>query len=176
MPEAIKVIEVFARNYADALRALEDEVVETNAAIALVKRQKRATIAHLAGLAAGRKDRLLDAIRESPELFAKPKTRIFHNVRVGWRKAKGKVEFGDEATVIKLIRRHLADAADTLIKVKERVIKSALSNLTGAELKRVGVTVTATGDEPVVEPVEGELEKLVDALLEDGETAKEEDA
>jgi hypothetical protein len=119
------------------------------------------------------KSTLLALVRDHPELFDRPRTRVVEGIRIGFRKAKGRLEIADEARSIALIRRHLAEISETLVKVKESLVKAALARLPAADLRRVGVTLVETGDEPVVEPTAGELEKLVDALLDDG--AGEED-
>ena len=166
---------LLAKKYASLRAALAEEVGDTNRAIAVIKLQKFPRIKSAARRAAEAKALLLEAVRNNPQLFKRPKTAVYMGIRVGWRKAKGKVELADEPTTIKLIRRHLADIADTLIKVKERVLKAPLAKLSGAEVKKIGATLTETGDEPLVEPTDGEIEKLVDALLEDGAREAEED-
>jgi len=112
---------------------------------------------------------LHSTIKESPSYFQKPKTMVIAGVRVGFRKEKGKVSFDDEETVIKLIRKHLSDIADTLIKEEESVLKTPLGNLTVAQLKKIGVTVTDDTDQVQIKPVGSEIDKMVAALLEEGE-------
>ena len=168
----LATIEELARRYSRRRAELAAEVRGLNEGIAGLKRKRLPLVKQAARHAALAKGMLLEAVASHPELFAKPKTRIFDDIRVGWRKAKGKVQIADVATTIKLIKRHLADIADTLIKVKESVIKTAVANLPGSDLKRIGATVADTADEPLVEPTDGEIEKLVDALLEDGAAAR----
>ena len=45
------------------------------------------------------------------------------------------------------------------------VHKEALAQLSAAELKKIGVTLSEAGDQTVVRPVDSEVDKMVDALL-----------
>ena len=44
-------------------------------------------------------------------------------------------------------------------------MKEALAQLSAAELKKIGVTLSEAGDQTVVRPVDSEVDKMVDALL-----------
>ncbi len=70
------------------------------------------------------------------------------------------------------IKKHLPEQADVLIKLKETPVKDALAQLSAAELKKLGVTVSEAGDQVVVKPVDSEVDKMVDALMKEaGEEA-----
>lgn len=105
------------------------------------------------------------AIGEAPELFARPRTVIFHGIRVGLAKGRGKIEWDDDARVVKLIRRHCADQVELLIKVTEKPLKEGLAQLSVEELKKLGVTVESTGDVVFVKPVDSEIDKALKALI-----------
>lgn len=158
-------IETAASSFAAAMRDLQREMGDLDRNVAAQKRRHMPRIKELAAEAAARKQALRDLVNGAPTLFARPRTRIFEGVKVGWSKGKGRLEWADAAQVIRLIRRHLADAADSLVKVTETPVRAAISRLPAADLKRIGVTVVDTGDQPVVELVDSEVEKLVDALL-----------
>ena len=96
----------------------------------------------------------------------------FHGVRIGFMKGKGKIEWDDGEQVVKLIKKHFPAQADALIATTEKPVKAALQQLAAADLKRLGITVEESGEVIFVKPVDGEIEKLVDALLEDA-TAEE---
>jgi hypothetical protein len=89
-------------------------------------------------------------------------------------KAKGKITWADDDQVVKLIKKHLPDQADILIKTTEKPIRDTLQGLTAAELKRIGVTVDETGDVVVIKSTDSEIDKFVEALLKDEETEIEE--
>ncbi len=150
------------------VRSLEDEI---NAA----KRRRLPSIKQSVKAVMERHSILKAALEEGRELFMKPKTMIFHGVKVGFQKAKGKISWADDDQVVKLIKKHLPDQADVLIKTTEKPIKNALENLPAADLKRIGVTVEETSDQVVIKSTDSEIDKFVDALLkeEDPEKAKE---
>lgn len=116
---------------------------------------------------------LVDANRGE---FGKPRTRVLHGIKVGLQKAKGVVKFLDAAKVVELIKKHFEEQADVLIKTKETPVKAALQQLTAADLKKLGVTVEDTGDEIVIAPVDSDLDKLIDALLDEGKDAAEDES
>lgn len=98
-------------------------------------------------------------------LFTKPRTQVYHDIKVGLEKGKGRIEIEDEERTMKLIRKHLADRAGELIQMEEYVRKSALKGLTVAELEAIACEVEAAGDHVVVRPIDGEVEKTVKGLL-----------
>jgi hypothetical protein len=108
----------------------------------------------------------LDAeIEVHPELFVKPRTLTAHGIRFGFAKARGAIEINDEDRTVALIRKHLPEQADVLIATKELPVKQALLQLSAADLKRIGVNVTETGDRVLIKPADGEVDKLVKALI-----------
>ena len=78
---------------------------------------------------------------------------------------KGAISFEDADSVVARIKKHFPDQVDVLIRTKEEPVKDALSNLSAADLKKIGVTVSEAGDKCVVKPVDSEVDKMVDALL-----------
>ncbi len=54
-----------------------------------------------------------------------------------------------------------------LIATSERPAKEALANLTAAELKKLGISVTDGGDAVFIKPADSAVDKMVDALLKD---------
>lgn len=152
----------------ERIRTLEDDI---NA----LKRKRLPGIKATVKEVMYKQDFLKSALEESRELFVKPKTMIFHGVKIGFQKSKGKISWADDAQVVKLIKKHLPDQADILIKTTEKPLKDALANLPAADLKRIGVTVEETGDAVVIKSTDSEIDKFVDALLKEDE-AKEEAA
>ena len=110
---------------------------------------------------------LFDAVEGAPMLFKKPKSHTIHGFKLGYAKQRGKVSFSDATRVVRLIRKHLAEKFSTLVKVEEKPDKNALANLTVAELKKIGCTVTEDDDVAFVRPADFDSEKLVKALLDD---------
>jgi hypothetical protein len=109
------------------------------------------------------------AIESLPELFTRPRTRIFNGIKVGFRKLVGTIAVPDAERTVELIRKHLPEQADVLIRTVEQPVKDALEGLSTADLKRIGCTVQESGDEVVVKSTDTEVDKLVSALLKGAE-------
>lgn len=105
------------------------------------------------------------AIAQAPELFERPRSIVLHGVKLGYRKASGKIDWEDDDQVVKLIRKHFPEQVDLLIRTIEKPVKDTLAQLSAAELKRVAVTVEDTGDVPFVKPIDSEVEKALKALM-----------
>lgn len=170
---AFDEIETAARRYADARRELADELHALEEDVAVAKKRHIKAVKRLAETAAERKRALADMVAGAPQLFTRPRTRLLHGVKFGFVKSRGKLQWADAAQVVKLIKKHFAEQADVLIKVTETPIRSALSQLSGADLKRLGVSVIEAGDVVVVESTDSEIDKLVDVLLDDEQTAEQ---
>jgi hypothetical protein len=160
-------IENLTRDFADARSALAGRVQAYQDELEKVKRRILPGIKRAAENAASARDRLQAEIERTPALFIKPKSVILHGVRVGYQKAKGTIEWEDQEKVVSLIRKHFPDQAEILLKVTETPVKTALAQLQVTDLKRLGVTVIDSTDEVLIKPVDGDVEKLVDALLKD---------
>jgi hypothetical protein len=147
---------------ADAVRALEDEVSAVKRThITAIKRKVVAVTERQAALKA--------AIGESKDLFKKPRTIIIHGVKIGFQKSKGEMKWIDAAQVVRLIKKHFPDLAETLIKTTEMPVKAALGRISAADLKRIGVMIDDDGDQVVIKSTDSEIDKFVEALLKDDE-------
>ncbi len=118
---------------------------------------------------------LLAALQDAPQLFAKPKSVVFHGLQVGYKKGTGAIEINDAGQVVKLIRKHFPERFEDLVKVKETPIKAAIRNLTGAELQKLGVKVHSAGEVVFITDAVDGVDKLVKALLKGAEAQQEED-
>jgi len=114
---------------------------------------------------AEKKSDLYNAIDGAHNLFTKPRTVVFHGIKVGLAKRKGKIEFADADKVVALIKKHFDDKKDLLINTVETPIKDGLGKLTGDELKKIGVTIGEDADGVVISSTDSEVEKIVTALL-----------
>lgn len=143
---------------AERVRSLEEEINgQKRKRLPVIKATVRVVMERLANLKA--------ALEESRALFVKPRTMVFHGVKVGFQKAKGKISWTDDDQVVKLIKKHFPEQADVLIKTAEKPVKDALQQLSAADLKRIGVIVEETGDVTVIKSTDSEIDKFVDALL-----------
>jgi len=171
-------IEKLTKDYADARDSLSTTVRTLEEKMEALKRQYLPGIKRQVGIAAARKLDLANAIEDSKGLFVKPRTVIFHGVKIGLQKGSGKIEYdkSDIDRIVRLIEKHFPDQADLLIQTKKTPIKKALGNLTVADLKKLGVFVEDTGDAVVIKPTDSQIEKLVDRLLKEKDEETEEEA
>ena len=161
-------IEQLTNAYASQRDVLAARVQALHDEIEAAKRKALPAIRQAVGQAADARNKLQAAIQDNPRLFVKPKSAIFSGVQVGYRKKKGKIVIDDDEAVITRIRRELPeDQAELLIRVTESVDKNAVGTLAVSDLKRLGIRVTADGDEPFIKPVDSDVDKLVNALLAD---------
>lgn len=164
-------IEELTRDFAEKREALAKEMKTLEDAVARLRDSRRAVIRELVGDLTKSHCRLELAIEDSPSLFKRPKTQVLHGIKIGWRKEQGEVCFSDARQVVKLIRKHLPDQADVLIKTTETPVKSALRRLSVAELGKIGATLTDTSDAVLIKPADSDIDKWIDALFADEESA-----
>lgn len=166
----LAAIEAATKSYADRRGLLALKIERLNTKIEELKRLYLPAIKELAADTANAKTQLEALIDDSRDLFVKPRSIIISGIKVGLQKGKGGLEYGDESTVIRLIRKHFpADQQELLIKTTEKVVKKALGELDVATLKKIGVTVQGTGDEILIKAADSDVDKIVSALL--GESA-----
>lgn len=162
-------IEKLTKDYSDSRQVLIDRVRELEGKITGIKKAALPLIRRAVEIVANKYTLLKEAIEESRELFAKPRTRLLWGTKVGMQKAKGKLVWESEDDVVRLIKKHFPEQADVLIKTKEIPSRDALANLSVADLKKLGVRVMDDTDEVVIKPTDSDVDKLVDVLLEDDE-------
>ena len=165
-------IETLTRKFSEHHAMLAGSVADLEDSLAMVRKRYLPTIrAHVARTAKS-KSELHAAVAASPGLFEKPRTLIMHGVKVGFTKGKGGIEFEDGDKVVALIRKVFGADAPAYIRTKEEPDKKMLQDMPVSELKRIGCTVADTGDVVVIKPVDGEVEKIVAALLKDAVEAE----
>ena len=79
-----------------------------------------------------------------------------------------------ERKVVARIEQLFPDQVKTLCHVTVTPVKAALRELSAGDLARLGVRVVDSDDEVVIKPADGDIDKLVAALLADDDD--EEDA
>lgn len=159
-------IETATKNYSDRRELLILRVEDLNAEIETIKRSRLPAIKEAAEAAANAKSALETVIDGSRPLFIKPRSIIISGIQVGLRKGTGGLEYDDEATVIRRIRKQLPEEQhELLIKTIEKLIKKALGQLDIPTLKKLGVTVQGTGDVVLIKPVNSDVDKIVSAIL-----------
>ncbi|MCK9195462.1 MAG: hypothetical protein M0P16_00595 [Syntrophales bacterium] len=161
------------KEFSSARELLTGRVRELENLITAIKRRRLPGIKSAVNTVMEKQASLKAAIEESRSLFVRPKTMIMHGIKVGYQKSKGTISWDDSDQVVKLIKKHLPDQADVLIKTTEKPIKDALLNLSAADLKRIGVTISDDGDQVVIKSTDSEIDKFVDALLKEDDLNEE---
>jgi len=171
----IDEIEILTKVFADARQVLADRVRSLQEEIQTIKRRRLPGIKSAINTVIDKQAELKEAVGESAGLFVRPKTMIMNGIKVGYKKAKGKLSWADDDQVVRLIEKYLPDQAEILIKTTKEPIKKALEQLPAADLKKIGVTVNAGGDQVVIKSTDDEIDKLVDALLKEDDPEKAEE-
>lgn len=174
MNHAMNEIEELASAYSRARDELRDRVQQVQEDIDGVKRRHRSVLRRRIDAAKNAHNNLLEAVKESPEMFRRPKTRMLHGIRVGWIKQPGKVEVADEEVTISAIKRKLDDdQVEALIDIHEKLNKRSLRKLPARDLLRIGAVAVDAVDKPIARSTDSETDKLVDALMDGAETDDE---
>lgn len=160
-------IEALTKRYADAAEALDAGKRELETEIAAVWRPRLSVLRRQAKALLKAKAELDAAIDGNRGLFAKPRSRVFHGVKVGLKKAKGKISWADADKVCALIRKQFPNKVDLLIRTSEAPVKEALNGISVADLKKIGCTVTEDGDRVLIKPAASDVDKLAESLLAD---------
>lgn len=162
-------IERATREYRRARDVVEERVEKLDDEIRALKRRRLPGIKSAVRHAAQLKSQLEGLIANAPDLFQRPRTVTIDGVKVGWQKGKGKIVIDDPAAAVRVIRKQFPEQADTLIKVTETPVRKAVAQLSTRELKRIGARVEETGDAVIIKPVDSDVDKLVDALLDEAD-------
>lgn len=164
-PVTLGDIEARAKRYSDAREKLTALVADLNAGMDALKRQSMAEIKRAIARASEHEAELRALIEAAPDLFVKPKTVIFHGIKLGYQKGKGKIEWDNAEQVVKLIKKHFPAQTDLLIVTRETPAKDALNNLSAGDLKKLGISITEGGEAVFIRPTDSAVDKMVDALL-----------
>lgn len=148
------------------LRTLEQEITT-------VKNGSLPEIRRVARQITRQHTELQELIAANPALFAKPRTYVVDGLKYGMQKKIGKLNWDDDARLVGRIEGLTVqelitpEQQDMLITTVKKPVAKALEKLDGKLLKRLGVTLTADSDEPLIKSVDGEVEKAVNAIIKD---------
>jgi len=162
-------IENDAEQYAEARNELAELVSQMRAEQESVKRRYLPKIRQAVAVAKQRREALHNDVEQAPELFTKPKSRILHGIRVGWRKQKGRLTFPSAAQLVERIKAKAPELSDRLIKTEEKPVRAELNRLDAATLRQLGVEVSADQDVAIVEPTDDEVDRIVASLEQAGD-------
>ena len=158
-------IEAAAEALARDRRALSEAAQTLEIELSEVKTRHAGALRLVAAKAATSWKALLDAVRAAPELFSKPRSVVLHGIKLGWQKGKGSIDIANPDRTVGLIKKHFPDQVATLIATREVPVKDALAQLPAADLKRLGVAIGDTDDQPFIRAADGDVDKLVRNLI-----------
>jgi hypothetical protein len=164
-PPEITAIDLLARQYADAQTDLDGSLNELKQEIDASVRKRWPDLRRATTRAAERIEALVAAVSDARSAFEKPKTRILHGVRVGWRRAQESVLVLNADNTCTLIKRVMPDQEDILIATTERPVMDGLMQLDDASLKLIGCKRVPGSDAPFAKLADTELDKVVAALM-----------
>lgn len=170
---ALLPIEVATKDVAACQAAIKAQLTSYEHELSLLQQRYLPTIRANAHDYTLCKIKLEGLITANAQLFAEPRTVILHGIKVGLQKGKGSIQWDDEDKVIARIRKHCSeDQADLLIETKASVVKNALLGLEADTLKKLGVTISGTGDQVVIKSATTDLDKVLAKLLEEPASTK----
>jgi len=161
-----------AQEYASAVISRQAVVGALRRRLADVAAEMTATVS--AAVAAERdcRDALETAVEDAAVLFVKPRTRTVCGIRYGWTKGKARIEIPDEDETVKRIERLLPEEQQVLLLRRTvKVDRTAVKDLTTADLRRLAIVQHPGEDAVTVKVAEDAVAALVDTLLADAGTA-----
>lgn len=114
---------------------------------------------------------LAAAIGEHPTCFVKPRTVVVDGLKFGLQKQKGRMTWEDDdklcVRIDKLAEEGVisAEQAELCVATTYKPVAAGLEQLDAKVLKRLGVTVTADTDAPLIKSVDTAVEKLVTSIV-----------
>jgi len=173
---SLALVEQKTQEYAASRQNLNDLVYLLNEKIVILKEEHLPGIREAVAETANKKEALSAVLEESKGLFVKPKTMIIMGIKIGFAKGKGKLSWDTPEMVLKRIKALFTEPKEQslYIKTKETPIKKTLQDLPAGTLKKLGITVSDVGEVVVISPTDNEIDKLVDALLNNATATAEE--
>jgi hypothetical protein len=166
-PVTIDTIEARAKALAASRAELAERLQVLKDELEVAKRRRIQGVKNSLDRMLGDLSELEAAVIEGKALFDKPKTRVLHGIKVGYRKQPGQIQFENETDLLTTIHRLYGEDAHQLINTKESVSKTALADLPAKDLKKLGVTLTDDTDVVTIKPADSDLDKLISALIGD---------
>ena len=158
-------VERETRNFATVKRALDvimdDLTTETEA----LKKKYLHRLRQAMNVVTAQHGVVYRLVADNPHLFDKPRLQLIDGIRVGLKAGKGTLEIEDPDATIKLIRKHLADQADILVKTTEEPAKAAIKKLDEKSMKLINVSIVGKEDHVVIEEADTQLNKILSSLL-----------
>jgi len=167
--KTLRSIELKAQEHRRDLDILRDRLAILEDAITNAKREHLPAIRRAVATAKGSRHRLALLIEEHAELFVKPKSREAHGLRIGFRTDRDKWLWPKMPELVARVREILGhDKAKILIHTEESIPRGRLTTELREQLRIPRISGTKR---LIIEPLDGEVDKLIDTLL--GDLSKE---
>lgn len=167
-------IEAAAKTFANARSDLVDAATALRDDLEAVKRKHMKRLKRCVETTAAAQAVLTNAIDSAHELFQRPRSAVFHGIKVGLQKGKDTVTWSDSTLVANRITDQLPEQFDVLVETTYKPIASGLLQLDAETLTAIGVRRAPGKDSVLIKPVDGGVDKLVAALLKGSEEELEE--
>jgi len=163
--KTLSEIEVQTKKFAEANNQLASVIDEMETEINQIKKNYLKKLQPLADAVSIEKALLKEAIDESRLIFVRPKTYVFHGVKVGLQSSKSIIKVIDETKTIELIKKNLRDSAENMIKTSETIIKDTLKLLSDEELVKINCQKSPGVEMVLIKSNRDEVEKFIDAMI-----------
>jgi len=105
---------------------------------------------------------LENLVEQARPCFARPKTREYHGITVGFEKARDAIAMPDETILVGRIEKMLPAAqGETVLDRSVRIIKQAFKKLPRETLQKLGCSFIAGADKVIVRAQAGDIEAIV---------------
>lgn len=167
-PITIGNIETHCAAFDAASDALESMVRDLESDLAAAKAKHLQGIKRQAAVVARRQADLHSLIERAPELFKKPRTFTLCGVQVGFRVVDGALVFDcDDKTMVQRLKDKFGEkTAKKFIITTEKPDKDAIRDLEIGLRAELGASIKDAGDAVVLKRVDGDIEKLINKLIE----------
>jgi hypothetical protein len=162
-----RAIDLAAESHRHDLDRVRDLVAKLDAEITAVKTTYLGQIRQATARARASRQRLADAVVADPSALGGLKTIVLHEIRCGWRKDKDKLQIPNPSGTCLAIKALLPAMVSSLIKVTEAPVALAIGRLDEEVLAKIGAHWQRGTDRLLVEPVDGDIDRLVNALIGD---------
>lgn len=163
--ETLNHMETNAKQFATDRENLAGIVHELESETLKLKQRFMNKIKAAANKAAASRESLLALVESNPEMFEDPKSMNLHGVRFGYQKGRGKIDMPNEEYTIGKIEQRFDDEIGALVKTTKKVIKNGLLQLSAADAKAIGITITDTDLKAYVKTSDSAVDKFVDRLI-----------
>lgn len=162
-------VETACARYDAAANELDAMIDELEQDLDDVRRKHLKRMKTQAGVVAAREAELRSQVEGNTALFTKPRTFILHGVKVGLTESKGKLVWDmEDHELVDLLKRKFKDddAWKDYVITKDIPSKEALRTLDEAVRAKLGCRIDGAGDSVVVKRTAGDVEKMMDKLIE----------